>query len=92
MTRRTQANDISIQNYSPPQEEIVSENSYSRRQKELRLEREAIKNAARKEVIEKWKKHPFWLFRFSYQVLHSISIVVISIAGFIAWLIATLFI
>lgn len=73
-------------------EETLSENSLAKRQKELRLEREAERNANRSIKIEKWKSHPFWLFRISYLILHSIWLVAMAIGGFIAWLISFLFI
>lgn len=82
---------VTNNNFSQQERDMTS-NSLARRQKELRLEREAEKNAKREEVIEKWKKHRFWLVRISYLILHSIWIVAVSIGGFIAWLISILFV
>ena len=42
--------------------------------------------------MEKWKSHRFLLVRGTYFFFHSIWMVVMVIGGFIAWLIALLFI
>ena len=42
--------------------------------------------------IEKWKNNRFLLVRGTYYLLHSIWMVIMVVGGFIAWLIALLFI
>ncbi|WP_313114880.1 hypothetical protein [Aequorivita sediminis] len=42
--------------------------------------------------IEKWKNNRFLLIRGTYYLLHSIWMVIMVVGGFIAWLIALLFI
>lgn len=44
------------------------------------------------EIFDRWKSSRFWLIRVSYFVAASVWTVAIAIGGFIAWLIATLFI
>lgn len=51
-----------------------------------------LKPLKKKSFTEKWENHRFWLVRASYIVLRSVWMVVIAIGGFIAWLIALLFI
>lgn len=46
----------------------------------------------KKSFTEKWENHRFWLVRASYIVLRSVWMIVLAIGGFIAWLIALLFI
>lgn len=46
----------------------------------------------KKSFLEKWETSRFLLVRGSFLVLRSVWIVVITIAGFIAWLISLLFI
>lgn len=41
---------------------------------------------------ERWKTNRFWLVRGSYQFFRSVWMVAMIIGGFIAWLIAMLFI
>lgn len=71
--------------------EPLTEALRARRQKELRLEREAIRDAHRSSIIDKWRKHRYWLPRASYKLLQSIWIATIAIGGFIAWLISLVF-
>lgn len=73
-------------------EEPLTEALRARRQKELRLEREAERRENKVSIAEKWKTHRYWLPRAVYFVLHSIWIVAMAIGGFIAWLISFLFI
>ena len=42
--------------------------------------------------IEKWKTNRFLIVRGTYFVLHSVWMVIMVVGGFIAWLIALLFI
>lgn len=44
------------------------------------------------EIFDRWKSSRFWLIRASYFVAASVWTIAIAIGGFIAWLIATLFI
>src|SRR5690625_6840729 len=71
-------------------EEPRTEALRARRQKELRLEREAERRENKVSIAEKWKTHRYWLPRAVYFVLHSIWIVAMAIGGFIAWLISFL--
>lgn len=43
-------------------------------------------------LTERWKTNRFWLVRGSYFLLRTVWIIVMAIAGFIAWLISLLFI
>lgn len=43
-------------------------------------------------LTERWKTHQFLLVRGTYYVLYSVWMIVMVIAGFIAWLISLLFI
>lgn len=72
--------------------EPLSEALRARRQKELRLEKEAERRANRKWNLDKLKTHRFWIVRAIYLVANSVWIVVVAIGGFIAWLISLLFI
>lgn len=72
--------------------ESLTENLRAKRQKELRLLREAEKRANRKWTTEKLKEHPNILIRISFLILNSIWIMAMAIGGFIAWLISFLFI
>ncbi|HZW76830.1 MAG TPA: hypothetical protein VFF21_00840 [Flavobacteriaceae bacterium] len=44
------------------------------------------------EFLNKWRESRFWLVRATYVVAASVWAVVMVIGGFLAWLIATLFI
>ena len=70
----------------------ISEALRAKRQKELRLKREAKKKANKKWTIEKLRNHPNMLIRSFFLLLNSIWIVAMAIGGFIAWLISFLFI
>lgn len=63
---------------------------FSRREIEQR--REAIRRANPDGFISSWKKHKYWLPRAIYAFFHGVWLVVMAVGGFIAWLIATLFI
>lgn len=54
--------------------------------------REAIKSANKTSVSQRLKNHPNWSLRMIYRVGHGVWVVVMAVGGFIAWLIATLFI
>ncbi len=45
-----------------------------------------------KSFTDRWKTNRFWLVRGTYYVLYSIWMIVMVVAGFIAWLISFLFI
>lgn len=61
----------------------------------IETEPEAIlktKVVVEKSFTERWKTHRFWLVRGTYYVLYSVWMIVMVIAGFIAWLVSLLFI
>lgn len=74
-----------------PSEEPLTEALRARRQRELRIEREAERRASKTSIADKWKNHRFLLPRAIYYLLHSIWIAAVAIGGFIAWLISMLF-
>lgn len=51
-------------------------------------------NSNKKDVsfVERWENHRFWLVRASYTFLYSVWVVVMAVGGFIAWLVAMLFV
>lgn len=53
------------------------------------LKAEVVKEIS---FTERWKTNRFWLVRGSYYLLRTVWIIVMAIAGFIAWLISLLFI
>lgn len=69
----------------------LSEALRARRQKELRLQREAKRRAGKTSISQKFKTHRYWIPRALYYLLHSIWIAAIAIGGFIAWLISLIF-
>lgn len=72
-------------------EEPLTEALRARRQKELRLAKEAERDAQRSSKIDKWRKSRYWLPRATYHLLHSIWITAMAIGGFLAWLISLIF-
>lgn len=53
---------------------------------------EEVEAVVKRSFSERWKTNRFWLVRGSYQFLRSVWMVAMIIGGFIAWLIAMLFI
>lgn len=79
--------DIDILN----KEEPLTEALRARRQKELRLQKEAEKRAGKVTFSQKLKTHRYWIPRAIYHLVRSIWIVAIAIGGFVAWLISLIF-
>lgn len=73
-------------------EKPLTEALRARRQRELRMAKEAERRANKVSISEKWKNHRYWIPRAIYYVFHTVWIIAMAIGGFIAWLISLLFI
>lgn len=80
----TQANKNSKDKLSPSQR--------AQYQRELRKRQEAIRRASKQGLMNKMKESPYFIIRAIYKVVYSVWLAAVAIAGFIAWLIAFLFI
>lgn len=88
---------ISNQNPNPNQSDLEARSSTNSSKKEEEQEKDTepvLEDDAAQEqsFSERWKTNRFWLVRATYHVFYSVWIVVMAIGGFIAWLIALLFI
>ncbi|MCG2431087.1 hypothetical protein [Aequorivita xiaoshiensis] len=68
--------------------EVSSTNNESKIEPEIVSDPEGEEDS----FTEKWKNNRFLLIRGTYYLLHSIWMVIMVVGGFIAWLIALLFI
>jgi len=68
---------------------LLSRNTFKEAAPEAELETKVVDKIS---LTERWKTHRFLLVRGTYYVLYSVWMIVMVIAGFIAWLISLLFI
>lgn len=66
--------------------------SVEKKSKESKSQKTYTRYEENLEIFDRWKSSRFWLIRVSYLVAASVWTIAIAIGGFIAWLIATLFI
>lgn len=60
--------------------------------REIQKRKENIDRIKKKPLFYEWKNSRYWFPRVVYALIHGVWIVFMAIGGFIAWLIATLFI
>lgn len=70
----------------------LSPSQRAQHQRELRQRHEAIRRANKHGLMDKMKDSPYLILRVIYKIVYSVWLVAVAIGGFIAWLIAFLFI
>ncbi|MBB6681276.1 hypothetical protein H4O20_07450 [Aequorivita sp. 609] len=75
-------------NLEKQESELPSTNNENKIEPEIVSDSEVEEDS----FTEKWKNNRFLLIRGTYYLLHSIWMVIMVVGGFIAWLIALLFI